>query len=95
MFRLIKQGLEPWLSELQNHHTLACSAMYIYVLIFLQVLKGAPVIDGRPGEHLPPLDFDALKESLEEKHDAPMTDEHVMSAALYPKVPPRSVLSYL
>jgi len=51
-----------------------------------QVLKGAETIDGRPGESLESLDFSSLKESLEEKHEAPMSEEDVMSAALYPQV---------
>lgn len=51
-----------------------------------QILKGAAIIEGRPGESLPDLDFEALKSSLEEKYGAQMSDESVMSAALYPKV---------
>lgn len=49
-------------------------------------MKGAATIDGRPGEHLPSLDFDELNRSLEEKHDQPISEEDTMSAALYPKV---------
>lgn len=30
------------------------------------MLKGRPTIDGRPGESLEPLDFDALKAKLQE-----------------------------
>lgn len=67
--------------------------MSVYFVIVWQVLKGAPTIEGRPGEHLPPLDFEALKSSLEEKHDQPMSDEDTMSAALYPKVSPGFVFS--
>ncbi|KAF6022689.1 hypothetical protein EB796_018997 [Bugula neritina] len=47
------------------------------------VLKGAKIIEGRPGASLPPLDFDALKASLEEKHNTVLSDEEVMSGALY------------
>ena len=36
-------------------------------LLFLQALKGRPTIDGRPGESLEPLDFDALKSKLQEE----------------------------
>lgn len=43
-------------------------------------------IEGRPGETLPPLDFDALKAELEDKHGTPIDDHDVMSAAMYPKV---------
>ena len=51
-----------------------------------QILKGAATIEGRPGESLEALDFDSLKQSLEEKHESTFSDEDVMSAALYPKV---------
>ena len=36
-------------------------------LLFLQALKGRPTIDGRPGESLEPLDFDALKSKLQQE----------------------------
>ena len=36
-----------------------------FVLLY-QMLKGRPTIDGRPGESLEPLDFDALKAKLED-----------------------------
>ena len=36
-----------------------------FILIY-QMLKGRPTIDGRPGESLEPLDFDALKAKLQE-----------------------------
>jgi len=52
----------------------------------VKVLKGAKIIEGRPGASLPPLDFDALKASLEEKHNTVLSDEEVMSGALYPEV---------
>ena len=32
------------------------------------MLKGRPTIDGRPGESLEPLDFDALKAKLQEDY---------------------------
>lgn len=50
-----------------------------------RVLKDMPRIDGRPGEQLPPLDFDKLKAELKESHPL-VTDRDVMSAALYPLV---------
>lgn len=53
---------------------------------FLQILRGAPTVEGRPGEHLEPLNFNNLKEELEEKHGIPMSDKDVISSALYPKV---------
>ena len=54
--------------------------------MFVQILKGAPVLDGRPGASIPPVDFDGLKAKLVEKHGETIRDTDVMSAALYPKV---------
>lgn len=51
-----------------------------------KILKGKPKTDTRPGDELAPIDFDKLKEELEEKHDRPMSEKDVISAALYPKV---------
>nr|XP_022906264.1 pyruvate carboxylase, mitochondrial isoform X2 [Onthophagus taurus] len=50
-----------------------------------KVLKNMPRIDGRPGESMPPFDFEKLKKELQEVF--PTVDEmDVMSAALYPQV---------
>ena len=53
-------------------------------------MKGAKPISGRPGESIPPVDFDKLKEKLIDDHyekgGLPITDKTVMSAALYPQV---------
>jgi len=49
------------------------------------ILKDLPVIDGRPGESLDPLDFDALKSELSSKY-AKINDYDTMSAAMYPHV---------
>lgn len=52
-----------------------------------KALKGRPTIDGRPGESLEPLDFDALKSKLQQEFgENAIRDEDVLSAALYPKV---------
>ncbi|RUS77143.1 hypothetical protein EGW08_015099 [Elysia chlorotica] len=51
-----------------------------------QVLKGAEKIEGRPGASLPPLNFDTIKDTLVQKYGTHITEEDVMSAALYPKV---------
>lgn len=51
-----------------------------------QILKGQQGLDGRPGESLPPVDFDKLKADLVEKHGHDVKEQHVISAALYPKV---------
>ena len=45
-----------------------------------------PRIEGRPGEEMAPLDFDALEEKLKKVHGTEITECDVMSAALYPKV---------
>lgn len=45
-------------------------------------------IKGRPGASMEPLDFNALRKQLTEKYGniVNITDNHVMSAAMYPKV---------
>lgn len=48
-------------------------------------MRGKPKIDGRPGKDLKPLDFDALKKNLEEKHGRNLRDVDVMSSAMFPK----------
>ncbi|MCG3401468.1 pyruvate carboxylase [Staphylococcus massiliensis] len=50
------------------------------------VLKGKTPITKRPGEYLEPVDFDALRKDLESKQQKPVTDQDVISYALYPKV---------
>jgi pyruvate carboxylase len=50
------------------------------------VLKGKEPIICRPGELLPPEDFEEIKKMLREKHGIEGTDEEALSYALYPKV---------
>ncbi|XP_041981537.1 pyruvate carboxylase, mitochondrial isoform X2 [Aricia agestis] len=50
-----------------------------------QILKDMPRIEGRPGQELPPLDFDKLKSELQETYPD-VTDQDVMSTAMYPQV---------
>jgi len=50
------------------------------------VLKGKEPIRCRPGELLPPEDFDVIKKMLQEKYELEGTDEEALSYALYPKV---------
>ncbi|SDC33849.1 pyruvate carboxylase [Shouchella lonarensis] len=50
------------------------------------ILKGRKPIEGRPGAALPPVDFVAMKEELEEKLTHNVTREDLLSYALYPKV---------
>jgi len=49
------------------------------------ILKDMPTMEGRPGENMEPLDFDALKKELESKFSN-ITDFDMMSAAMYPHV---------
>ncbi|KAL4713314.1 hypothetical protein ACJJTC_015301 [Scirpophaga incertulas] len=50
-----------------------------------KVLKNMPRIEGRPGQELPPLDFDKLKAELKETYPD-VSDHDVMSVAMYPQV---------
>lgn len=50
------------------------------------VLKDIESIDVRPGELLAPIDFDLLRKELEEKQNKQVTEQDIISYALYPKV---------
>lgn len=50
------------------------------------ILKGRDYFTSRPGELLPPADFDEIKAMLEEKLERPITDFDLMSYVMYPKV---------
>jgi pyruvate carboxylase len=50
------------------------------------VLKGLPVVKGRPSASLPPIDLGKLADELSKKHDRPMARHEAVSAALYPRV---------
>ena len=49
------------------------------------VLKGRKPLEGRPGDTLPPVNFEEIKAKLAEL-EAPITEEAVSSYCLYPKV---------
>ncbi|KAL4239004.1 hypothetical protein ACF0H5_003708 [Mactra antiquata] len=51
-----------------------------------KILQGKDKIIGRPGESLPALNFDKLREDLIEEHGKTVREVDVISAALYPKV---------
>jgi len=54
--------------------------------VIVQVLKGAPVVEGRPGATMPLVDFTQLKKDLKETLGvSTLTDKNVVSAAMYPK----------
>jgi pyruvate carboxylase len=50
------------------------------------VLKGLPVMDGLPGANLAPVDLDALREQLAQRHGRAIPEHTAISAALYPRV---------
>ncbi|QLK85748.1 pyruvate carboxylase [Staphylococcus sp. 17KM0847] len=50
------------------------------------VLKGQSPLTARPGEYLESVDFNKLKEILQEKQQSKVTEQDVVSYALYPKV---------
>ncbi|MCA0386490.1 MAG: pyruvate carboxylase [Firmicutes bacterium] len=50
------------------------------------VLKGETPITERPGELLPPEDFEAIKQMLEQKYKRTFEMDELLSYALYPKV---------
>ncbi|MFH4973547.1 hypothetical protein AB6A40_000256 [Gnathostoma spinigerum] len=50
-----------------------------------RVLRDQPKYDGRPGENLPPYDFDQMTKDLEEKHGRKLRDVDVMTSAMFPK----------
>lgn len=50
------------------------------------VLKGEDPITCRPGELLPPEDFDKIKKHLEDKFNLKASEEELLSYALYPDV---------
>ncbi len=50
------------------------------------VLKGEKPLTSRPGEILPPEDFNAIAEYLEEKFHSQPSNQEILSYALYPKV---------
>jgi pyruvate carboxylase len=50
------------------------------------ILKGLPVLVGRPGAAMAPIDLDALAVKLSEKHNRKISRHEAVSAALYPRV---------
>ncbi|HXX30531.1 MAG TPA: pyruvate carboxylase [Myxococcaceae bacterium] len=50
------------------------------------VLKGLPVVVGRPGASLPPMDLEAVRAKLSERTGRPARRDEALSAALYPRV---------
>ena len=50
------------------------------------IIRGQMRIHGRPGEEMPHLDLDELETKLVSKYGTRITQEDVLSAAIYPKV---------
>ncbi|MBK6921028.1 MAG: pyruvate carboxylase [Deltaproteobacteria bacterium] len=51
-----------------------------------QILHGRPPIEGRPGASMPPLDFEALRRELRDRHGPHVREVDLLSSAMYPKV---------
>ena len=51
-----------------------------------KILKGAAVVDGRPGASMPPFDWDGAKREMEGLAGMEVARRDVVSYALYPKV---------
>jgi pyruvate carboxylase len=51
-----------------------------------KILKGAPVVNGRPGASMPPFDWDGAKREMEGLAGMEVARRDVVSYALYPKV---------
>ena len=51
------------------------------------VVKDKPLVNGRPGADMPPLNLKRMEGDLREKYEyQPLSHRDVLSAALYPKV---------
>ncbi len=51
-----------------------------------RVLRGREPIEGRPGEKMPPVDFDQKRQEIEKALGRKIDQRELMSACLYPKV---------
>jgi len=51
-----------------------------------KMIKGNERIDGRIGETLPPVDFDAIKQELKKEYGTDISENDVMSYCMYPQV---------
>jgi pyruvate carboxylase len=50
------------------------------------ILKGRKAVTGRPGDQLPPIDFEATRKTVEQKIGRTASDQDVLSYLMYPKV---------
>lgn len=51
-----------------------------------RIMRDRPIVTDRPGQHLPPADFEAVAAKLRPKLNAEPTRQQVLSSILYPKV---------
>ena len=51
-----------------------------------KALKGEPARTNRPGKHLEPVDFDAVRATIKGHGERPVNENDVASAVMYPKV---------
>lgn len=58
------------------------------------ILKGIEPIEKRPGELLEPVDFEELRETLQEKQQGEVTEQDLISYAIYPKVYEQYIKTY-
>lgn len=58
------------------------------------ILKGQEPLDTRPGELLEPVDFEALREELQGKQQGEVTEQDLISYAIYPKVYEQYIRTY-
>lgn len=68
---------------------LSDSCVVVVISTHFQVLKGAPIVEGRPGEGLPSEDFEQIRSDLKEEFkesQREFSEADAVSAALYPEV---------
>ncbi len=51
-----------------------------------RVVRDKPIVEGRPGASMPPMDLQALETQLRDEHGPRIREVDVLSASLYPKV---------
>ena len=52
-----------------------------------RALQGKPIVEGRPGAALPPMNLVTLEGNLRDRYGVTISYRDVLSAAMYPKVP--------
>jgi pyruvate carboxylase len=96
---MVKQGLDARAVTERAHELTFPESVIEYMRGFLgqppggfpeplrtKILKGAPVVDGRPGASMPPFNWDGAKREMEALAGMEVARRDVVSYALYPKV---------